>query len=150
MKRVALCTKGIVPRDPSGAPNADRPALEKALEACRRNKAKLVIAKLDRLSRNLAFIATLIAGKQISGHFRNGVLTIKKTKLDPHEPLDDLTCERLYAHFSTFCQISPQETGRSCNLNVASVVTRTQSSNRTYNAIENYYGGFTLKEFLQS
>lgn len=39
---------------------ADRPELEKALEACRRQKAKLVIAKLDRLSRNLAFIATLM------------------------------------------------------------------------------------------
>jgi DNA invertase Pin-like site-specific DNA recombinase len=39
---------------------SDRPELEKALEACRRHKAKLVIAKLDRLSRNLAFIATLM------------------------------------------------------------------------------------------
>jgi DNA invertase Pin-like site-specific DNA recombinase len=39
---------------------SDRPELEKALEACRRQKAKLVIAKLDRLSRNLAFIATLM------------------------------------------------------------------------------------------
>lgn len=39
---------------------ANRPQLEKALEACRRQKAKLVIAKLDRLSRNLAFIATLM------------------------------------------------------------------------------------------
>ena len=37
-----------------------RPALAQALEACRRHKAKLVIAKLDRLSRNLAFIATLM------------------------------------------------------------------------------------------
>ena len=39
---------------------SDRPELEKALEACRRQKAKLVIAKLDRLSRNLAFIAVLM------------------------------------------------------------------------------------------
>jgi DNA invertase Pin-like site-specific DNA recombinase len=39
---------------------ADRPELAKALEACRRHKARLVIAKLDRLSRNLAFIATLM------------------------------------------------------------------------------------------
>src|SRR5215218_5506994 len=39
---------------------SDRPELERALEACRRQKAKLVIAKLDRLSRNLAFIATLM------------------------------------------------------------------------------------------
>jgi DNA invertase Pin-like site-specific DNA recombinase len=39
---------------------SDRPELEKALDACRRQKAKLVIAKLDRLSRNLAFIATLM------------------------------------------------------------------------------------------
>src|SRR6266699_2013274 len=38
----------------------DRPELEKALAACRKQKAKLVIAKLDRLSRNLAFIATLM------------------------------------------------------------------------------------------
>jgi DNA invertase Pin-like site-specific DNA recombinase len=39
---------------------ADRPELTRALEACRKQKAKLVIAKLDRLSRNLAFIATLM------------------------------------------------------------------------------------------
>jgi DNA invertase Pin-like site-specific DNA recombinase len=43
----------------SGKRNA-RPELAKALAACRRHKAKLVIAKLDRLSRNLAFIATLM------------------------------------------------------------------------------------------
>jgi DNA invertase Pin-like site-specific DNA recombinase len=36
---------------------ADRPELEKALAACKKQKAKLVI---DRLSRNLAFIATLM------------------------------------------------------------------------------------------
>jgi DNA invertase Pin-like site-specific DNA recombinase len=38
----------------------ERPELVKALTACKRNRAKLVIAKLDRLSRNLAFIATLM------------------------------------------------------------------------------------------
>jgi DNA invertase Pin-like site-specific DNA recombinase len=38
----------------------DRPELAKALAACRRHKAKLVIAKLDRLSRNLAFIAAMM------------------------------------------------------------------------------------------
>src|SRR3984893_16437416 len=38
----------------------DRLELVKALAACKKKKAKLVIAKLDRLSRNLAFIATLI------------------------------------------------------------------------------------------
>ena len=37
-----------------------RPELVKALAACKRQKAKLVIAKLDRLGRNLAFIATLM------------------------------------------------------------------------------------------
>src|ERR1700737_831783 len=39
---------------------ADRPELEKALAACKKQKARLVIAKLDRLSRNLAFIAALM------------------------------------------------------------------------------------------
>jgi DNA invertase Pin-like site-specific DNA recombinase len=39
---------------------SDRPELTKALALCRKHKAKLVIAKLDRLSRNLAFIATLM------------------------------------------------------------------------------------------
>jgi len=39
----------------------DRPELAKALAACRRRRgARLVIAKLDRLSRNVAFIATLM------------------------------------------------------------------------------------------
>jgi DNA invertase Pin-like site-specific DNA recombinase len=40
--------------------HADREELKKAVAACKKQKAKLVIAKLDRLSRNLAFIATLM------------------------------------------------------------------------------------------
>jgi len=38
----------------------DRPELVKALDLCRRRKATLVIAKLDRLARNVAFIANLM------------------------------------------------------------------------------------------
>src|SRR6478752_10484009 len=40
--------------------HSDRPRLAEALQVCRKHRAKLVIAKLDRLSRNLAFIATLM------------------------------------------------------------------------------------------
>src|SRR6516162_1066165 len=42
---------------------ADRPELAKALVACKRHKAKLVIAKLDRLSRNVHFISGLMERK---------------------------------------------------------------------------------------
>jgi DNA invertase Pin-like site-specific DNA recombinase len=38
----------------------DQPELDQALALCRKRKARLVIAKLDRLSRNLAFIAALM------------------------------------------------------------------------------------------
>lgn len=38
----------------------DRPELAAALAACRKHKATLVIAKLDRLARNVAFIANLM------------------------------------------------------------------------------------------
>ena len=38
----------------------DRPELTHALEACKQEKATLVIAKLDRLARNVAFIANLM------------------------------------------------------------------------------------------
>jgi DNA invertase Pin-like site-specific DNA recombinase len=38
----------------------DRPQLTAALAACKKHKTKLLIAKLDRLSRNLAFIAALM------------------------------------------------------------------------------------------
>jgi len=40
----------------------DRPQLEAALATCRLHRATLVIAKLDRLARNVAFIANLMDG----------------------------------------------------------------------------------------
>ena len=43
--------------------NGARPELVKATAACKKHKARLVIAKLDRLSRNVAFIATLLEKK---------------------------------------------------------------------------------------
>ena len=42
---------------------SDRPELAKALAACRKHRAKLVIAKLDRLARNVALIANLMDSK---------------------------------------------------------------------------------------
>src|ERR1700761_3724363 len=39
---------------------SDRPELAKALSAARKAKATLIIAKLDRLARNVAFIANLM------------------------------------------------------------------------------------------
>jgi DNA invertase Pin-like site-specific DNA recombinase len=39
---------------------SDRPELAKALETARKGKATLLIAKLDRLARNVAFIANLM------------------------------------------------------------------------------------------
>ena len=41
----------------------DRPALDEALRLCRRQRATLVIAKLDRLARNVYFIAKLMEDK---------------------------------------------------------------------------------------
>jgi DNA invertase Pin-like site-specific DNA recombinase len=38
----------------------DRPALAEALNLCRKHRATLVIAKLDRLARNVAFISNLM------------------------------------------------------------------------------------------
>ena len=42
---------------------SDRPELERALAACKTNRARLIIAKLDRLSRNVAFISALMERK---------------------------------------------------------------------------------------
>jgi DNA invertase Pin-like site-specific DNA recombinase len=39
---------------------SDRPKLQAALVECKRHKAVLIIAKLDRLARNVAFIANLM------------------------------------------------------------------------------------------
>lgn len=46
----------------SGKRHDNRPQLAAALAACRKHKATLVIAKLDRLARNVAFIANLMEG----------------------------------------------------------------------------------------
>ena len=44
----------------SGKKHTNRPQLLAALQECRRKKAMLVIAKLDRLGRNVAFISALM------------------------------------------------------------------------------------------
>lgn len=44
----------------SGKRHTNRPALLRAIEMCRRQKATLVIAKLDRLARNVHFISGLM------------------------------------------------------------------------------------------
>jgi DNA invertase Pin-like site-specific DNA recombinase len=41
---------------------SDRPELTRALELCRKKKATLLIAKLDRLARNVHFISGLMEG----------------------------------------------------------------------------------------
>lgn len=46
----------------SGKRDKNRPQLVAALDACRKHKATLVIAKLDRLSRNAGFLMTLRDG----------------------------------------------------------------------------------------
>ena len=42
--------------------NDERPKLRDALDACQRGKATLLIAKLDRLARSVAFVAGLMDG----------------------------------------------------------------------------------------
>src|ERR1035438_5008965 len=44
----------------SGRKHTNRPQLLSALVECRKRRATLVIAKLDRLGRNVAFIAALM------------------------------------------------------------------------------------------
>jgi DNA invertase Pin-like site-specific DNA recombinase len=45
---------------------ASRPQLDAAIAACKTHKAKLIVAKLDRLSRNVAFLLKLIdAGVEV-------------------------------------------------------------------------------------
>ena len=48
----------------SGA-SEDRPELMKALDLCRRTGAELLVAKLDRLSRRVAFIAALMEDPKV-------------------------------------------------------------------------------------
>jgi DNA invertase Pin-like site-specific DNA recombinase len=50
-------------REVESGKRSDRPELLKALALCRQKKAILIIAKLDRLSRNVAFIANLMESR---------------------------------------------------------------------------------------
>lgn len=44
----------------SGKSHKNRPQLKQALDACKKRRAKLIIAKLDRLARNVHFISGLM------------------------------------------------------------------------------------------
>ena len=45
--------------------NGDRPILNEAIATAKKQKAELLVAKLDRLSRKVSFIATLMDGKAL-------------------------------------------------------------------------------------
>lgn len=59
--------KGYVPAiefiEVESGKRKDRPELLKALDYCKRNKATLVVAKLDRLARNVSFVSMLMESK---------------------------------------------------------------------------------------
>ena len=48
-----------------GKGEGGRPELAKALELCRKQKATLLVAKLDRLSRSVAYVANLLEDKSV-------------------------------------------------------------------------------------
>jgi DNA invertase Pin-like site-specific DNA recombinase len=49
----------------SGRRHTNRPQLKAALDECRKRRAVLIIAKLDRLARNVAFIANLMESRDV-------------------------------------------------------------------------------------
>lgn len=59
--------KGYVPSvefiEVESGKRKDRPELLKALDYCKRNKSTLVVAKLDRLARNVSFVSMLMESK---------------------------------------------------------------------------------------
>jgi DNA invertase Pin-like site-specific DNA recombinase len=52
--------------DVESGKNDDRPELAKALDLARTHRAEVLVSKLDRLSRDLAFIANLMKDKSVS------------------------------------------------------------------------------------
>ena len=62
----------------SSGQRAKRPQLDAALTACKKHKAKLVVAKLDRLSRNVSFLLKLIdSGVEVLPGLYSRTLTAK-------------------------------------------------------------------------
>ncbi len=64
VRRYLVSTKGELLEEftevESGKKHTNRPQLAAAIAACRKRQATLIIAKLDRLARNVAFIANLM------------------------------------------------------------------------------------------
>lgn len=80
----------------SGRKDVNRPILQEALALCRKHKATLLIAKQDRLTRSVLFIATLLAAKvefvSVSNPHANKTMIYLDAVMAEHER--DLISER--------------------------------------------------------
>lgn len=80
-------------------------------------------------------------GNQVAATFRNGAITVEKTKLDVNEPLDSSTCRELYDKLAYCAQ---QDDALACDHLLMST-----AANNSLNSVSNNYPGFSRGAFEQ-
>ena len=70
----------------------DRPKLKEALSLCRKTEATLIVAKLDRLARNVSFLSNLLENPHLHRSQSSGIAGLPSCWGSYHREKDSRPC----------------------------------------------------------
>jgi|SRR5579863_229679 len=122
-------------------------AIKTVIDNCFEASCEIKAAKVNYQANSVLFDVGRSNGFRVTSLFNNGALSLKKTKLDPKEPLDDQTCKELFDVLQGCGTLLTSSKEPNCPAEYSGA---SQATHFFFVKVENEYPGFSRKRFDQA